>query len=229
MSDWVSFWDTKHSVYVSARHLDAHYRCIADDLMRYVRPNAAVLDYGCGDALSHDRIAATARRLILCDAAPGVRDGLAKRFAGNGKIEVMKPDEVDALPDGSLDLIVMHSVAQYLSGGELYERLKLFRRLLKSNGTLVIGDVIPPKVSPVTDALALLKFGAEEGFLMAAVLGLARTVFSDYAKLRSTIGLSRYREEAMIERLAAAGLSASRAEDNIGHSTSRMTFVGQPR
>lgn len=229
MSDWVSFWDTKHSVYVSARHLDAHYRRIADDLMRYVRPNAAVLDYGCGDALSHGRIAAVARRLILCDAAPGVRAGLADRFSRNTKVEVMAPDEVDALPDGSLDLIVMHSVAQYLSGGELYERLKLFRRLLKPNGTLVVGDVIPPKVSPVTDALALLKFGAQEGFLIAAGLGLVRTVFSDYAKLRTTIGLSRYREEAIIERLAAAGLSASRAEDNIGHSTSRMTFVAQPR
>ena len=32
MSDWISFWDTNHSVYVSARHLDAHYRRIADDL-----------------------------------------------------------------------------------------------------------------------------------------------------------------------------------------------------
>lgn len=229
MSDWVSFWDTDHSVYVSARHLEAHYRRIADDLVCHVRRGADVLDYGCGEALSHDRIAAAADRLILCDAAPGVREGLARRFAGNRKIEVMAPEQIDALPDGQLDLIVMHSVAQYLSGGELYERLRLFRRLLKPNGLLIVGDVIPPKVSPVTDAMALLKFGAKEGFLIAAVIGLIRTAFSDYARLRSTIGLSRYREEAMIERLATAGLSASRAEHNIGHNPVRMTFLAQPR
>lgn len=229
MSDWISFWDTNHSVYVSARHLDAHYRRIADDLLCYVRRGADVLDYGCGEALSHDRIAAAAERLILCDAAPGVREDLVRRFAGNGKIEVMAPEQVDTLPDGQLDLIVMHSVAQYLTGGELYERLRLFRRLLKSNGLLVVGDVIPPKVSPLTDAMALLKFANKEGFLIAAVIGLIRTAFSDYARLRSTIGLSRYREEAMIERLAVAGFTASRAEHNVGHSPARMTFLARPR
>jgi SAM-dependent methyltransferase len=229
MSDWISFWDTSHSVYVNARHLEAHYRRIADDLLCYIRPGADVLDYGCGEALAHGRVAAAAERLILSDAAPGVREGLIRRFAGNPKVEVLAPEQLDALPEGSLDLIVMHSVAQYLNGGELYERLRLFRRLIKPNGLLIVGDIIPPKVSPVTDALALLKFGAKEGFLTAAVLGLIRTAFSDYARLRSTIGLSRYREEQMIERLAAAGFSASRAEHNIGHNPARMTFQAWPR
>jgi SAM-dependent methyltransferase len=229
MSDWISFWDTSHSVYVNARHLEAHYRRIADDLLCYVRTDADVLDYGCGEALSHERIAAAAERLVLSDAAPGVRESLTRRYAGNPKIEVMAPEQLDALPAGSLDLIVMHSVAQYLNGGELYERLRLFRRLIKPNGLLIVGDIVPPKVSPITDAGALLKFAAKEGFLLAAVLGLVRTAFSDYAQLRSTIGLSRYREEQMIERLAAAGFSASRAEHNIGHNPARMTFLAWPR
>ena len=225
--DWISFWDSKHSVYVNARHLEAHYRRIADDLLGFVRPGATVLDYGCGEALSHHRIAGTAQRLILCDAAPGVRAALAARFAGNNKVEVRAPQEIDALPAGSLDLIVMHSVAQYLTGGELYERLVLFRRLLKPNGRLVLGDIIPPGVSPVTDALALLRFGARDGFFFAAILGLIRTALSDYARLRSTLGITRYREAAMIERLAVAGLSAERAADNIGHNPARMTFLAR--
>jgi SAM-dependent methyltransferase len=227
MLDWISFWDSKHSVYVNARHLDAHYRRIADDVLRYVRPGCTMLDYGCGEALAHELIAAVAGRLILCDAAPGVREGLAKRFAGNGKIEVRTPEEVEALAAGSLNLIVMHSVAQYLDGGELYERLTLFRRLLKPNGLLVLGDIIPPKVSPLTDALALLRFGASDGFFFAAILGLIRTAFSDYARLRSKIGITRYREAAMIERLAVAGLSGERAAANIGHNPARMTFLAR--
>jgi SAM-dependent methyltransferase len=151
--DWVSFWDDKHSIYVNARHHEAHYRRIAYDLRPYVRNGGAVLDYGCGEALSADRIAAQAGGLILCEAAPHVRAAIAARFAGNGKIEVRTPQDVAALPPASLDLIVMHSVAQYLAPDTLDELLRTFRRLAKPDGLFILGDVIPTKVSAATDAL----------------------------------------------------------------------------
>ena len=226
--DWISFWNSKHSVYASARHLDAHYRRIADDLSRHVPAGGVVLDYGCGEALAADRIAAAAGRLMLCDAAPNVRAALKARFAGNDRIVVSAPEDVVALPAGSLDVVVMHSVAQYLKPGELDGRLALFRRLLKPGGLLVLGDIIPPNVSPVTDAMALLRFGAQHGFLIAAFSGLARTAFSNYARLRSTVGLSHYDEQAMTAKLAAAGFTAQRASENIGHNPARMTFLARP-
>ena len=40
------------------------------------------------------------------------------------------PEEIAALPPGSLDVVVLHSVAQYLTPKELDELLVLFRRLL---------------------------------------------------------------------------------------------------
>ena len=227
--DWVSFWNSKHSVYVNARHLDAHYRRIADDLRTIVPAGGAMLDYGCGEALSHDLIAAMMERLILCDAAPNVRAALRARFAGNAKVEVSEPEHVAALSAGSLDVIVMHSVAQYLTAAALGEQLAAFRRLLKSDGLLVLGDIIPPNVSPLTDALALLRFGAQHGFVVAAVGGLARTAFSSYARLRSTLGLTHYDARTMIATLAAAGFRAERAAANIGHNPARMTFLAQPR
>lgn len=227
--DWISFWDSKHSVYVNARHLEAHYRRIADDVSQHVPAGGAALDYGCGEALAADRVATKASRLILCDAAPSVRASLAARFAANGRVEVRSPDEVEALPAASLDVVVMHSVAQYLSPTDLDGRLALFHRLLKPGGLLVLGDIIPPSISPVTDALSLLRFGAQEGFLIAAVAGLVRTAFSSYARLRTTLGLTQYGEAATIEKLAAAGYSARRASKNIGHNPARMTFLARPR
>ncbi len=227
--DWISFWDTQHSVYVNTQHLQAHYRRIAGDLMRYVPPGGTMLDFGCGEALAHGDLAASAGRLILCDAAPGVRASLAARFSDNSKIEVHTPDGVDAMPPESLDRIAMHSVAQYLTTHQFDERLGTFRRLLKPGGMLVLGDVIPPNVSPVTDALSLLRFGAREGFFFAAVLGLGRTLFSSYARLRSTLGLAHYDEAAIRARLGAAGFSTERAAENIGHNPSRMTFLARPR
>jgi SAM-dependent methyltransferase len=230
MADWISFWDSAHSIYVNARHRDVHYARIAEEITRYVPSRAAsVLDYGCGEALHADVAAATAGRLILCEAAPKVRLDLAGRFVDNPKIEVRSPEQVAALPAHSLDLVVMHSVAQYMTPAQLDAALLLFRRLLKPDGLFVLGDILRPEISAVTDAVALLRFAAAHGFLTAAAFGLVRTALSDYWRLRSAIGLSRYGEADMIAKLEAAGFSARSAAKNIGHNAARMTFVARPR
>jgi hypothetical protein len=53
-------------------------------------------------------------------------------------------------------------------------------------------------------------------------------VLSSYRRLRSSLGLTRYDEAAMIEKLAAAGFTARRAGENIGHIRARMTFLALP-
>jgi SAM-dependent methyltransferase len=227
---WLTFWDSAHSIYVNARHRDVHYSLIAQQIAAFVpSPQARVLDYGCGEALHADRVAAAAGELLLCEGAPRVRAGIAARFAGNAKIRAVAPDEVERLADRSLDLIVLHSVAQYLTPEELAKLFALFHRLLNADGMLMVSDVIPSDVAASTDALALLRFGAENGFLIAAVTGLVRTVLSDYWRLRTRYGLTRYGEAAMTEKLAAAGFIAQRAPHNIGHNQARMAFMARPR
>jgi SAM-dependent methyltransferase len=228
MGDWIAFWDSDHSIYVNARHKDVHYRAIAQDVLGYVPEGARVLDYGCGEALHADLIAPHAKKLLLCDAAPSVRAALAKRFAGHGNIAVLSPNEVHALPQNSIDVVVMHSVAQYLTPAELDALLALFRRLCAPQGLVLIGDVIPPHLSAIGDAIALLRFAAGNGFLGGALSGLTRTLVSDYWRLRSKFGLTRYAKSVMIAKLAEAGFSAKRAESNIGHNQARMTFVARP-
>jgi hypothetical protein len=119
----------------------------------------------------------------------------------------------------------MHSVAQYLSVQELDRLIRLFHRLLRRGGLLVLSDILPRRLWIVTDAVDLLRFGARQGFFWAAVAGLLRTYVSGYRRLRKSLGLSRYEECEMLGRLAAAGFSAERAPTNIGHSTKRMTFL----
>jgi len=55
-----------------------------------------------------------------------------------------------------------------------------------------------------------------------------RTRLSDYWRLRTRFGLTRYSEAAMIAKLAAAGLVARRAPQNIGHNQARMAFIARP-
>jgi len=231
MSDWISFYDFKHSfIYVNALHLDVHYRTIAQDIRDYVpSPFAQVLDYGCGEANSADLVAAASGHLTLVEAAPNVRAALTARYAGNGKISVLTPDEAAARPAATFDLIVMHSVAQYLSEAELDRQFAIFRALLKPHGQLIIGDVVPPKLAAPAAALTLLRVGAANGFFWAAVGGLIRIFLSDYFRLKKAHGLSHYTQAAMLERLTHAGFAAECAARNIGHNQWRMAFLAHPR
>jgi SAM-dependent methyltransferase len=228
-ADWVSFWNAPHSIYVNARHLDVHYRDIAEGIAALVPfADARVLDHGCGEALHADQVAAKAGALTLCEAAASVRTSLARRFAGNPKIRVMAPEEVEQQPDGSYDMVVANSLVQYLSAPALDRLLATWRRLLGPNGRLVIGDVIPPTNGALGDVVALLRYAARRGFFVAAIAGLARTAVSPYRKLRSQLGISCYSEAEFLGRLAASGYAAKRAADNLEHNPARMTFIATP-
>ena len=225
MTTWREFWDSAHSIYVSERHKDVHYRDVAAQLAAFVpRPDARVLDHGSGEAIHADLVAARARELILCDAAASVRASLTARFSANEKIKVIAPEEVERLPGGSLDLIFANSLVQYLTADELDRMLGIWRRLLAPGGTLIVADVIPPQVGPLSDGLALLRYAAAHGFLGAALAGLARTALSRYRRLRSELGIARYSEAEFIGKLRGAGFSAERLPKNVEHNPARMTF-----
>ena len=223
---WRAFWDGDHSIYVNARHRRLHYESLAADLAALVpQRDAHVLDHGCGEALAADRLAEVCGRLDLYDTAPTVQAKLAARFAGEPKIRVLDDAALAAIPDATLDLVVLNSVAQYLEPSQLDDLLDFWHRVLRPGGRLVLADIIPPGIGPLTDAAALLRFAQHGGFFAAALVGLARTFLSDYRKLRGTLGLTTYTEPAMLTRLATHGFSATRATKNVGHNNARMTFV----
>lgn len=230
MDDWIDYYDSTHTIYVSALHRDVHFRVIADDILKYVPfADAVVLDYSCGEALSAARVAAACRRLILAEPAPGVRGRLIARFSADPKIEVRSLDDLAQLSDASVDLAVMISVAQYMTPADLDRTLALMRRLLKPGGRLVLGDILRPEVGAGADVMALLRLAATHGFLRDALWGLARTALSDYWQLRQRIGLQRYSEAEMAGKLGAAGFAAARAPANVGHNPARMTFMATPQ
>lgn len=225
MTTWREFWDSAHSIYVSDRHKDVHYRDVAEQLAAFVpRPDARVLDHGCGEAIHAGIVAQRAGELLLCDAAASVRTAIAARFAGNPKIKVLAPEDVERLADASLDLIFANSLVQYLTEAELERLLALWRRLLVRGGTLIVADVIPPSVGPLSDGFALIRYAAANGFLGAALLGLTRTALSRYARLRGELGIARYDEAAFLGKLRAAGFAGERLPRNVEHNPARMTF-----
>lgn len=229
MDDWIDYYDSTHTIYVSKLHRDLHFQIIARDIIGYITsPDATVLDYACGEALSASQVASACAQLILAEPAPGVRGRLIARFAPNTKIRVRSLDDVRKMQDQSIDLVVMNSVAQYMTSEELDAALINVRRILKPAGKLVLGDILQPHVGMFRDVAALLAFGLRHGFVKDALIGLVSTALSDYRHLRARIGLKRYSEDEIAAKLKAAGFASQRASTNIGHNPWRMTFVARP-
>jgi SAM-dependent methyltransferase len=226
---WREIWDRPHRIYVNDRHRRVHYARIAADILSELpaRP-ASVLDYGCGDALDADVVAAKCEKLFLCDSAPTLRTSLARRFAAMASIVVLSPEDVAQLPERSLDLVIVNSVLQYLSREECRALIETLRTKLAPKGRLVLADVVPPLGGIVADVLSLLGTAIREGFFLAALAGLVQTVFSDYRKLRNEVGLTTYDENDLRELVEAAGYTVARRPRNFGFNQNRMAFVAWP-
>ena len=131
MNDWIDYYDSTHTIYASRRHRDLHFEVIARDIIGYIgSADSVVLDYACGEALSANLVADRCAMLILAEPAPGVRGRLIARFAPNTRIRVRSLEDVRKMHERSIDLVVMNSVAQYMTPEELDSALAVIRRLL---------------------------------------------------------------------------------------------------
>jgi SAM-dependent methyltransferase len=225
---WREFWNHNHSIYVNARHKALHYASIAKDIAPLVpAPNAIVLDYGCGEALSAPLVAAKCSKLYLFDSASNIEAALHQRYGGSDKIVVLSESALKALPDGALDMVVCNSVLQYLHQSECVDFVQFAWHKLKFGGRLVVADIVPPYVDAATDTMALLEFALRGGFFFAALRGLVATYFSRYRKLRSKVGLTTFAIPDMQRLLSTNGFETKRLDRNIGHNQSRMTFLAR--
>ena len=229
MSSWRDFWNGGHSIYVSARHKALHYDRIARDIAALIEaPGASVLDHGCGEALAAGDVARRCATLYLYDAAPAVQARLRGRFGADRRILVLSSEALELVPPAALDLVVVNSLLQYLTIAEFEALLPFWHGRLKPGGRLVIADIIPADATALDDAAALLAFALRGGFFFAALRGLAATVFSDYRRLRGTVGLTRYTPEDMFTLLRSHDFEPERAPANIGPSPARMMFAARP-
>ncbi|WP_246148975.1 class I SAM-dependent methyltransferase [Skermanella pratensis] len=226
MDLWIDFWNRPNAIYVNQRNVDAHFDCIVRDLREFVPPGGGkiVLDFGCGDALGASRVADGCETLYLYDAAPMVRERVRERLAGDQRIKVLDGNGLRHLPAASVDLVLVVSVVQYMARDELSDALRLWHRVLKPDGALIIADVIDPATPIHVDAKSQLTFARKNGFLLAALGGLVRMFFSNYRDLRNRAGFAMYREEEMLGILRSGGFEGTVLPRNIGPGNHRKAF-----
>ena len=225
---WVEYWNQETSpLYVNERHRRVHYDLVTRDVLNHVPAgNARVVDYGCGDTPTAARLAAACGQLFLCDAAPRVRERLRARYAGAPNITVITPQQFAELQAHSIGMIVVNSVVQYLSKPQLLSLLAQSQAKLMPGGLLLLADIVPRHVGFLRDTLELIKFAAGNGFLLPVLVGLGRSYFSPYRRIRQSFGFLQFEEAEILHVLEAHGFKARRQQRNIGHNTARMTFLG---
>jgi ubiquinone/menaquinone biosynthesis C-methylase UbiE len=229
MQSWLDFWNAPNAIYVGRRHQEAHYAKVASGIGGFVPAggDAVVLDWGCGDAVMANALAQTCRTLLLYDRAEAARGRLMSAYAGSPKIRVLGEAALEALPDASIDLIVVNSVVQYLSASQFSDALKLFHRLLKSDGKLLLGDIIAPDTPLVGHVITFLRFAWRNGFFVAAIIGLARNFVSPYRKLRRDAGYACYTPTQMLGLLDDNGFVGERLTSNIAVSQLRSSYLAR--
>jgi SAM-dependent methyltransferase len=222
---WLDYWNGDVSLYVSPRHLKAHYQRLFTDIQPLLPdPPFTLLDYGCGDALMAPMLAKAGGRILLYDLAPSRRVALRQRFAHEERIEVQ--NDLEGV-QGACDIVLLISVIQYVTRENLPGLLRSLGRCLKPGGLLVIGDILSPSNNMVTDVGALLRFGLAEGFFTDAVTGLVKTFRSDYRKMRGKLGLTVHTVEAIVGLLGQCGFHALPLTRNIGHARHRRTVMAK--
>lgn len=229
MKSWLDFWNAPNAIYVSRRHQEAHYAKVLSGIGRFMPAGGAavVLDWGCGDALAADDLVQPCRTLLLYDRADSTRRRLLSRYAGSANIRVLDDAELDAVAPASVDLIVVNSVVQYLSPSQFADALRLFHRLLKNDGQLLLGDIIAPDTPLVGHVTTFLRFAWQNGFLVAAIIGLARNFVSPYRKLRRDAGYACYAESEMLGVLDKNGFVGERLTSNIAVSQLRSAYLAR--
>lgn len=164
MVDASRFWDRLAKRY--SRHKvgdEASYRRKLEETRAYLTPASEVLEIGCGTgttALSH---APFAKHIHAIDFSSKMLEIARGKASAAGIINVdFEQVSIDGLdvPDGSLDMVMAHSILHLLAGWET--------AILRSFAMLKPGGVLVTSTTCLGDGMAFLRIVAPVG----AVLGV---------------------------------------------------------
>ncbi len=114
-----------------------------------------VLDFGCGNGCFLDLLPCSER--VLYDPSPVFAESIAEvvKECANGLFKVRSVASVEELGEGSIDLVVMHGVVQYMSEEELDRTVGGLCRLLsrQSLGVMIAEVPHPNRYLDVLGAL----------------------------------------------------------------------------
>jgi len=229
VSPWFRFWSRPPGIHVGERHLQARYRVTMDNLLSTFPDirGKRVLDYGCGEALDARRLAAAGAEALLYDRSEYFRNRVQSRYARDAGIRVLDEPSFAALPGGSVDLMLVCSVIQYLDARELDLLIDLGKHLLKPGGVLILADILPKSLDTLSDVIDFMSYSARHGFFLSGLRTLIDMATSNYRAQFRDSQLAHYDLGELSALLRRHGLEPTAIPTNIGISRARRTLLAR--
>jgi cyclopropane fatty-acyl-phospholipid synthase-like methyltransferase len=221
-SGWGHYWEAirdQHASFAAEARDYVHRLTESIDLSGA----SSVLDFGCGFGHVARELAPRVQTLSLWDSSAHVRSLARLRVADIPNIQLvdLTADENVNLHQGEFDLILVHSVVQYMTLEELNTWLERWRRLLRPGGRLILSDLVQPGAGFLGDMLSVLRFAWKNGVFWHE---LREKGFHSVTYL-----FTRHQRELTVvtpetlERLAERnGLEVTLLPENLSHFSSRL-------
>jgi predicted TPR repeat methyltransferase len=183
-----------------------------------------VLDFGCGLGMTAARIAERVRTIAIWDESASMRRRAFDRISRVGRADLL--DLSAGAPTGvqPFDLILVHSVVQYVTERELEQLMALWAAVLETSGVVILSDVVPERSNIVHDIVHTVAFSIRRGVRFAAGAAMLRE-FARYAAARKRAPLLRLSVARVAAMAAAAGLECRALDANLGFRRNRLSFV----
>ncbi|MGH8186275.1 MAG: class I SAM-dependent methyltransferase, partial [Steroidobacteraceae bacterium] len=165
---WSAYWE---NIDDSQRVFRIEARDYATRVQRILQPTKSmtVLDFGCGFGHTARELAPSVGNIALWDASSNVRRQALERVRDLGNATMLDLQQADdAGLRNRFDLILVHSVLQYMSPDEIRAWLARWRGMLKREGRLVLSDLLRPGAGGFGELFSYLMFALRHGFFWNA-------------------------------------------------------------
>lgn len=190
-----------------------------------IPPSARVLDFGCGFGLGAVLLAPHAGEIHLWDRSPQMRTHARDHCAGRANLRVLAAPPAAA--DGLYDLILVHSVLQYIDDEGVRALLASLAQLVAAGGAIVISDVVTDESSTTREIFQLLGFGLRRRILAHQLRELGSTA-QRYAAVGRARPMRRWSRPELRALAEEASLTAELLPANLTWRTRRLAAVMRP-
>ena len=221
MKNWENFWNQKHSFFDFTYTKKLQKKSTQNNIS--ICPNIQgkkILDFGCGYAHGLDIFLSShiIEQLILYDKSEYCYENLKIKYEKNKKIKIIKNLDDLIIENLKLDVIIVHSVIQYIEINELKEILNKFNLILNDSGIIIFGD-IPDKNTKLNDLIDLLKFSIKERIFIETIKNIIQFIF--YKNYGNLI----YYSEEILKNIIYKKFKLEKLDKNIGISRKRNSFI----
>ncbi len=214
--NWTSYWENTN---IDSAVEQSNAKFYTDAFLKNIplQTDFKVMDFGCGSGYVAHALAPAVKEICLWDKSAKFR-ALAKL---RGK-DIANLSVLDNFPpDKSFNLIVVHSVIQYMSAEEFKSLLATWHRALAPGGQLVISDIMPKNHNGFKDLYAMATTTPKQfcAFLLKSV--------PQYFKYWQSNTLLQVDQQQIQDWGKAAGYKFKILPNNLSYYYSRFTAVGE--